>query len=149
MNQEQVLKDLDELIDEDGGVAIFSDRVLWNGDEEWQRALKEVIQKYLEKERRAEKGKSKAADELWENILARSVFKFIKTRDVPIARSWNVESIIGYVFSTAFAAPHLFGDQLDRFKEETKNILLSINPKGVFQENAVWSIVLGSKKSRE
>jgi len=149
MNQEQVLKDLDELIEKDGGVATFSDRVLWSGDEEWQRALKEVIQKYLEKEGHAGKGKSKAADELWENILARSVFKFIKTRDVPIARSWNVESIIGYVFSTAFAAPHLFGDQLDRFKEETKNILLSINPKGAFQENAVWSIVLGSKKSRE
>ncbi len=146
MNQEQVLKDLDELIKEDGGVAIFSDRVLWSGDEEWQRALKEVIQKYLRKERRAGKGKFKASDELWENILARSVFRFIKTYDVPIVRNWDVESIIGYVFSTSFAAPHLFGDQLDRFKEEIKSTLLSINSKEVFQENAVWSIVLGSKK---
>ncbi len=149
MNQEQVLKDLDDLIDEDGGLATFSDRVLWGGDEEWQRALKEAIQRYLEKEGRVGKGKSKASDELWENILARSVFRFIKTYDVPTVRSWDVEGIIGYVFSTAAAAPHLFGDQLNRFKEETKNILLSINPKGVFQENAVWSIVLGSKKSRE
>jgi len=149
MNQEQVLKDLDELIEKDGGVATFSDRVLWSGDEEWQQALKEIIQKYLEKERHAGKGKFKASDERWENTLARSVFRFIKTHDMPIVRNWDVESIIGYVFSTAFAAPHLFGDQLDRFKVETKNILLSINPKGVFQENAVWSIVLGSKKSRE
>jgi len=149
MNQEQVLKDLDELIEKDGGVAVFSDRVLWSGDEEWQRTLKEVIQKYLGEERRAGKGTFKVSDELWENILARSVFRFIKTRDVPIARSWDIENIIGYVLSTAFAAPHLFGDQLDRFKKETKNTLLSINPKGVFQENAAWSIVLGSKKSRE
>lgn len=148
MNQEQVLKNLDKLIDEDGGVATFSDRVLWNGDEEWQRALKAVIQKYLRKEKRAGKGKFKASDELWENILARSVFMFIKTYDVPIVRSWDVESIIGYVLSTAFAAPHLFGEQLGRFKEETKNILLSINQKGVFQENAIWSMVLGSKKPR-
>ena len=148
MNQERVLKSFDKLIDEDGGIAAFSDRVLWNGDEEWQRALKAVIQKYLRKEGRAGKGKLKASDELWENILARSVFRFIKTHDVPIVRSWDVESIIGYVFSTAFAAPHLFGDQLDRFKEETKNILLSINQKGVFQENAVWHMVLGSKKPR-
>jgi len=149
MNQKQVLKDLDKLIDEDGGIATFSDRVLWNGDEEWQRALKAVIQKHLKKERRAGKSKFKASDELWENILARSVFRFIKTHDVPIVRNWDVESIIGYLFSTSFAAPHLFGNQLDRFKEEIKSTLLSINPKGVFQENAVWSIVLGSKKSRE
>jgi len=149
MNQDQVLKDLDDLIEQDGGVAIFSDRVLWSGDEEWQQALKGIIQKYLGKEKNTGKEKPKESEELWEDILARSAFRFIKTHDVPIVRSWDVESIIGYVFSTAYAAPHLFGDQLDRFKEETKNILLSINQKGVFQENAVWHIVLGSKKSIE
>lgn len=149
MNQEQVLKDLDKLINEDGGIATFSDRVLWNGDEEWQRALKTITQKYLRKERRAGKGKLKASDELWENILARSAFRFIKTHDVPIIRNWDVESIIGYVFSTSFAAPHLFGDRVNTFKKDIEKTLLSINSKGVFQENAVWSIVLGSKKSRE
>lgn len=145
MSQEQVLKDLDDLIEQDGGVAIFSERVLWSGDAAWQRAVKGVIQKYLGPERLA--GKKINKDELWENILARSVFRFTKIHDMPIIRSWDVESIIGYVFSTSYAAPHLFGDQLDRFKEEIKNILLSINKKGVFQENAVWHIVLGSKKS--
>lgn len=147
MNQGQALKDLDELIEKDGGVTIFSDRVLWSGNEEWQQAVKRVVQKYLGEERRAGKEKSKESDEPWENMLARSVFRFIKTHDVPIVRSWDVKSIVGYVFSTAFAAPHLFGDQLDRFKEEIKNILLSINQKGMFRENAVWHMVLGSKKS--
>jgi len=143
MNQGQALKDLEDLIEKDGGVAIFSDRVLWGGQEEWQQSVKMVIQKYLGEKRPA------GPDELWENILARSIFRFIKTHDVPIVRSWGVESIIGYVFSTAFAAPRLFGDQLDKFKEEIKNTLLSINLEGVFQDNAVWSIVLGSKESRE
>ena len=143
MNQEQVLQVLDESIEEDGGVALFSDRVLWGGSEEWQQAVRGLIQKYRAKKRDAGKGKS---EERWENILARSVFKFTKTHDVPIIRSWNVESIIGYVLSTAAAAPHLFGDRLDRFKKETKNVLLSVNPQGVFQENAVWGITLGSKK---
>lgn len=145
MNQEQVLQVLDKSIEEDGGVALFGDRVLWGGNEEWQQAVKGVIQKYLGKKRDTGKGKS---EEPWENMLARSVFRFTKTHDVPIIRSWNVESIIGYVLSTARAAPHLFGDQLDRFKKETKNVLLSINPKGVFQENAVWEITLGSKNIR-
>ena len=149
MNQDQVLKDVDDLIEEDGGVAVFSDRVLWGGNEKWQQAVKKVIQKYLGKERRAGKGKFKVSDELWEDILARSVFKLVKTYEMPIKRNWDVKSIIGYVFSTSAAAPPLFGNQLNRFKKELKNTLLSINPKDTFQENAVWSIILGSKRSCE
>ena len=149
MNQDQVLKDLDGLIKENGGVAVFSDRVLWSGEKEWQKAVEGLIQKYLGKERRAGKGKFKVSEELWENILARSVFKFVKTYDMPIKRNWDVKSIIGYVFSTSAAAPPLFGNQLDKFKKELKNTLLSINPKDTFQENAVWSIILGSKRSCE
>jgi ubiquinone/menaquinone biosynthesis C-methylase UbiE len=147
MNQEQVLKDLEGLIEKDGGVAIFGDRVIWNGDKKWQQTVERIIREYL----KGHTGRKKPIEpeERWENILAHSVFKFIKTHDVPIVRNWDVESIIGYIFSTAFAAPPLFGNQLDSFKEEVKSTLLSINPKGVFQENAVWSIVLGSKKPRE
>ena len=148
MNQEQVLKDLDDLIEDDGGIAIFSDRSLWTGQEEWQQTVKKIVQKYLGEERHAGKGKFKESEEPWENIIARSPFRFIKIHDVPIVRNWDVESIIGYLFSNSFAAPYLFGDQVNRFKEETKSTLLSINPKGVFQENAVWHMVLGSKKPR-
>ena len=145
MDQDQVLRNLDELIEENGGVAVFSDWVLWKGDKEWQQVVKGVIQKYLGER----KEKPKESEERWETILARSVFRFVKIYDVPLARYWNVENIIGYLFSTSFAAPHLFGDRLDRFKEEVKSTLLSLNPKGEFQENAVWSIVLGSKKPRD
>lgn len=145
MDQNQVLKTLDGLIEEDGGVAVFGDGILWGGDEEWQQALKKVIQKYLGEKSQVGKEKPIEPDELWENIIARSAFRFVKTHDIPIKRNWNVESILGYVFSTAAASPSLFGEQLDSFKKETKTILLSINPKGTFEETAVWSIVLGSK----
>jgi len=149
MNQKQVLEDLDDLIDENGGIAIFGDKSFWTGQEKWQQVIKRVVQKYLGEERRAGTGTFKQSDERWEDVIGRSSFKFVKIQQMLIMRNWNIESIIGYLFSTSFAAPHLFGDQLDRFKEKIKNTLLSINPKGVFQEKAVWSIVLGSKKSRE
>ncbi len=149
MNQDQTLKDLDPLIDEDGGVALFGDKSLWTGEEEWQQAVKKVIQKFLGEERRAGKSKFKPSEEPWDVIMARSAFRFIAIHDVPIVRNWNVESIIGYLFSTSFAAPRLFGDQLEKFKEEVKSTLLSLNPKGIFQENAVWAITLGSKRPRD
>lgn len=148
MNQDQVLRILDKLINEDGGIATFSDRVIWKGSEEWQLTLKTIIQKHLRKEGYTTGAKPKVSDELWEDILARSVFGVIKTHDVPTTRSWNIEGIIGYVLSTSFAAPHLFGDQLFSFKRDVRETLLSLNPEGVFQEKAIWSIVLGSRKHR-
>src|SRR3990172_10754290 len=56
MNQKQVLKDLDGLIDEDGGVAIFGDGSFWTGPKDWQQAVRKVVQKYLGEERRAGTG---------------------------------------------------------------------------------------------
>ena len=146
MNQDLVLKELAELIDEKGGVAIFSDMVLWKGNEEWQQALKKILQKYLEGKSQAGKEKPIKPEERWENILARSAFKVVKTYEVTIIRNWNIKSIIGYIFSTAAAAPSLFNEEVNKFKKEVKNILLTLNPQGVFRENALWSIVLGSKK---
>jgi len=148
MNQRQVLEDLDGLIDENGGIVIFGDGSFWTSQEEWQQAIKRVVQKYLGEERRAGTGTFKQSDEPWEKIVAHSVFKFVETQQVPIVRNWNIGGIIGYLFSTSFAAPDLFGDQVDAFKRNIEEVLLTIDPKGIFQENAVFSIILASKKNR-
>ena len=146
MNQEQVLRDLDSLIDEDGGIAVFGDWSIWTGPEVWQRAVKEVVQKYLGKERRAGNKTFKQSDERWEDIIARSSFKFIKIHQVPIVRNWDIESITGWLFSSSFAKPDYFGDQLFAFKRDIKNTLLSLNPKGCFQEQTGFSMVLASRE---
>lgn len=147
MNQEQVLNDLEGMIEQDGGIAIFGDGSIWTGKEEWQLAVKRVVQKYLGEERRAGKKKFKQPSETWEEIISRSSFNYIRQQKVKIKRNWDVESIIGWLFSTSFASPNLFGDQLHKFKKEIETILLTFNPKGVFQEKAIWSIILGSRKS--
>ena len=146
MDQKQVLEDLDKLIDEDGGIAIFGDGSFWTGQEEWQQAVRKVVQKYLGKERRAGDKMFKQSDERWEDIIARSSFRCVKTRLVPITRNWNVKSITGWLFSSSFAKPDYFGDRLPAFKRDIRDILLSLNPKDVFQEQAVFSIILASRK---
>lgn len=146
MNQERVLDDLDNLISENGGIAIFGDGSFWTGQEEWQRTTKKVVQKYLGKERRAGDNAFKQSGERWEDIIARSPFRFVETQQVSITRNWKVESIIGWLFSSSFAKPDYFGDRLPAFKRDIKNALLSLNPKGIFHERAVFSIILASRK---
>jgi len=149
MDQEQVLKDLDGLIDEDGGIAVFGDWSIWTGPEVWQRAMREVVQKYLGKERRAGNKIFKQSDERWEDIIASSSFKFIKIKQVSIVRNWDIESITGWLFSSSFARPDYFGNQLPAFKKDIKNTLLSLNSKGVFQEQASFAIILASREKSQ
>lgn len=147
MDQKQVLKDLEEIISEDGGIAILGDKSLWTGREKWQKAVKRIIQKYLGKERRAGEGAFKQSDESWEDLIAKSAFRFVKTNNIPVVREWGVESVIGWLFSSSFASPDYFGNRLNAFKEDIEKTLLAINPKGVFRETAIWTIILASKKT--
>lgn len=120
MDQEQVLNDLDGLVRDNGGIAVLGDKSFWTGDEEWQHAVKKVIQKYLGEERRAGKGRFKDSKEPWEAIIARSAFHFFRKENVVVEREWNTKGIIGYLFSTSFAAPRLFGNKLNDFRRDVK-----------------------------
>lgn len=145
MNQEQTLKDLNDLIEKDGGVVILSDKGFWSGEEEWQQTIKKITQKYLGEKKSNGEDRFKNPERLWNDVLTDSTFKFIKTYNIPIVRNWTIEGIIGCIFSYSSSASYLFGSQIDKFKEEIRNSLLSINSEGKFQENSVWSIVLASK----
>lgn len=145
MDQNKVLTDLDSLISKDGGIAIIDDRSIWRGEEDWQHAVKEVVQKYLGEERRAGKGTFKEPTEPWEKIISRSAFSNVVLKEVPIIRTWNVESIIGWLFSSSYAKSEYFGDKIENFKKDINETLLSLNPKGVFNENAHFKLLLASR----
>ena len=144
VNQDQVLKTLDSLIEQEGGISLFSDRTIWQGQEDWQGELEKIVKRYS-KDEKLSNGNQKPNGS-WEDSLSRSKFNYVITRQVSITRSWSIEGIIGYVFSTSFANPYVVGNKLNQFKKEIKDKLLSTNPEGKFQEKAVWSIVLGSRR---
>jgi SAM-dependent methyltransferase len=148
MNQNKVLIDLDSLIRGGGGIAIIDDRSVWTGEEDWQHAVKKVVQKYLGEERRAGKGTFKEPTEPWEKIISRSAFGIVVLKEVPVIRTWNVESIIGWLFSSSFARPEYFGDQIENFKKDINETLLSLNPKGVFNECAHFKLLLASRPGK-
>jgi hypothetical protein len=55
------------------------------------------------------------------------------------------DDVVASVFSLSWAAPHLFGDQLDRFERELRQLLRTASPTGRFAERAreielaIWS----------
>ena len=60
-------------------------------------------------------------------------------------RSWTVEAILGYLYSTSFASPDLFGDDVGRFEEDLTEALRTASRVGTFRERATFGIWMGDK----
>lgn len=52
------------------------------------------------------------------------------------------DSIIGYLYSTSYAAPALFGQHLSTFERGVTDALATASPDGVLHENNAFNILL-------
>ena len=64
---------------------------------------------------------------------------------VPVHRTWSTESILGYLYSTTFAAPHLFAGRLDEFETMLKAALAEHSTEDVFPEDNEFLIRIGRR----
>jgi hypothetical protein len=48
----------------------------------------------------------------------------------------STDEIVASVYSLSYAAPHLFGDQRERFEADLRGLLAAASPTGVFRERA-------------
>src|SRR6185312_8807052 len=84
--------------------------------------------------RRAGQGKARVRTHRYEDVLVRS--RFCAPRSVFAAGIPDLlrdsESVLSGYFSMSYAAPHLFGDRLEDFATEARQLLASRSPEGVF-----------------
>lgn len=53
--------------------------------------------------------------------------------------------MIGYLHSTSFAAPHLFGDRLEEFADAIRARLPGFAENGVFVDDNEFGILIGRR----
>lgn len=144
MNQYPLLQKLHKILEMGGGIALIGDGSFWTGSEPWQKKVKEVIQSFLGEKRRAGKGNYSTSNEPYTEMLKKNDYKDVQYKAISITREWNIQSIIGYLYSTSFAARHLFGSRLNEFEETMKEELLEANGRNeVFTECTEFVIQSG------
>jgi len=147
MDQYPLLKKLHHILEPGGGVALIGDGSFWTGSEPWQKKIKEVIQSFLGEKRRAGKAVYSAPDEPYIITLKNNNYLDPHIESIPIMRKWNIQSIIGYLYSTSFSARHLFGDRLNDFEKTIKNELIRANKgNAIFIEKTEFVIQSGFHK---
>jgi len=148
LDQATVLAHLDAQVAPDGAVAIFGDNSFWAATSPWKVAVRSVIQDFLGEQRRAGSGTFNHHNRPYSDIMRESPFSQVEEITVPVQRRWSADSILGYLYSTSFAAPHLFGDRLDEFDRTVRARLAEFSDTDTFPEDNEFLIRIGRRGQR-
>jgi SAM-dependent methyltransferase len=96
--------------------------------------IEAIVQRYLGPTKRAGQGPAPIRTHRFEDVLVRTRFGAPTPIFVPgipdLAR--DSESVLSGYFSFSWAAPHLFGDRVDDFAADVRELLAARSPDGVF-----------------
>lgn len=145
LDQAAVLARLDSQVAPDGAVAIFDDNSLWNSGTAWARAVRGVVQDFLGEQRRAGGGTFQHHNRPCSQIMEESPFNLVEEHTVPVRRTWTADAVMGYLYSTSFAAPALFGGRLEEFDTAARDVLAGHCDDGQFTEDNEFLIRIGRR----
>ena len=96
--------------------------------------IKALVERYLGTTRRAGQGVSEVRTHRFEDVLVRSRFgvpHVIFAPGIPDLLR-DSESVLAGYFSLASSAPHLYGDRVDDFAADVRELLAARSPEGIF-----------------
>ncbi len=113
--------------------------------------IKALVEKYLGSTKRAGKGIVPVRTHRFEDVLVRTRFGTPRAIFVPgipdLLR--DSESVLAGYFSMSSSAPHLFGDRVDDFAIEVRELLTLRSPAGIFWDWPGDTEVILSRKPAE
>lgn len=96
--------------------------------------IKALVESYLGPTKRAGQGPAPVRTHRFEDVLARTRFGAPQSIFVPGVPDMvrDSESVLSLYFSMSFSAPHLYGDRVDEFAAEVRELLAARSPEGIF-----------------
>jgi SAM-dependent methyltransferase len=98
------------------------------------QAMRSLTEEYLGPRQRSGQGFAAPPTDRWEDALGRTRFgscrQIFATGRPDLVQ--DVEGVLANYLSMSFAAPHLFGDRLDHFKADAREMLADFSPTGLF-----------------
>jgi ubiquinone/menaquinone biosynthesis C-methylase UbiE len=136
-----VLDRLNSIVAPDGVVAILGDNSIWADNAGWKSEIKTILAEFLGQDRRAGSGTYQRPAPYTDDLDA-SAFSNWEQLKVPVRRERSLDSVIGYLHSTSFAAPRLFGDRLAAFDGALRERLPPFAVNGVFIDSNEFGVLL-------
>lgn len=144
LDRQIVLNRLDGIVARDGIVAIFGDNSIWADNAGWKSEIKAILAEFLGDYRRAGSGTYRRPTPYTQD-LAGSAFTEWEQLKVPVRRERSLDSVIGYLHSTSFAAPHLFSDRLAEFDATLRERLPRFAENGMYIDDNEFGILISRR----
>lgn len=152
MDAEATIQSLGRVVHPGGGVVITGDGCgLWNGELPWQQAVSETVREFLGERRRAGSSYTTKTEVRWELLLpgiAAPMFREPEFHQFQERRWWDVDGILGHLYSTSFCSPAVLGEQREAFEAAVRARLLEIDLDGRFSEDVVIDVALLESSSQ-
>ena len=136
-----------------GSLAVMWSDVPWRGDEPWQRAMEAVVLDWTTKAEATDRvpagWEAAMASDSHEQVLRRAGFDHLGTFGWMVERTWTVETLIGFVYSTSILNRHVLGDRSAQFELEFAERVLPFAAKGKFHESASYAYELARSSGLE
>ncbi|MGW5686930.1 class I SAM-dependent methyltransferase [Nonomuraea sp. NPDC003754] len=139
MEREQVLRTLADMVEDGGGLVIADDGCLARSTTPWQHIIEEVQHQFIGPIPHA--GAAMPADP-HEVVLTRSPFQDVMPVVHEFSRTWTVDRIIGYLYSTSLPLRRLLGARQPAFEREITDALLTAEPSGQFVEPVALHVLI-------
>ena len=162
MDGPRTLHDLYKMTVPGGGVALLGDSSVTSDRNEvatlstrdasipeqpaWRRIIQEVSVKWLGEERKA--GTSGTYDHPRKHhpeVVADSEFTGTELVHLACQRTWSLDEIVGYLYSTSSHSLPVLGDKREPFEADLRERLLTAEPSGIFREQVTVQIILAWK----
>lgn len=142
MDQGRTLDCLRDLLEPDGGVAIVTgEELLTRCESDWAGAVYERVDDYLEDIPERRPGPVEF-DDPWDELLAERDYLDVETRTFDHRVEWDVDRVVGYVFSLSFSPRRAFGDRADEFEQAVRETLASFD-RDVFVQEGATEVISG------
>ncbi len=145
MDRARVLELLYPLVEPGGGIALAGLPGFLNMDstdiaDPLASTVARIVRKHLGEVRRAGSGTYTGDPKRHEAYLAESRFRDVEMGTVAFAVDYDLEGIIGHLYSTSFANRRILGDRVEAFEYDLRSALLGLSLSGRFRRRfeAEW-----------
>lgn len=145
MDQEKVLIDLYPMTKIGGGLAVISIDVPKTDfpDTTWKEVISETVRYWLGDVRKAgTKGTYTHPEKRFETVLSESRFHNLESFEIKTRRTWTVDQLVGFLYSTSSTSIPVLGDRKDGFEADLRRQLAALEPSGLFKEEAGTQVIM-------
>jgi ubiquinone/menaquinone biosynthesis C-methylase UbiE len=114
---------------------------VWDTKAAWHEVAVGALQRWLGERRRAGSG-TYGVNKKHGDYLGPAGFT-LESRQYLVEHAWTADEIVGYLYSTSFANPALFGDQLAAFEADLRAQLAELSPADAFPETLDFYLMIG------